>query len=101
MTDYKYTDDEKVISILEFCVALHANANLTPESVKALLDLINRQKREIEELEEIVFMDRSEAIKILKSEAIKEFAETVKANICEVDHTVVDQLVKEMTEAKK
>lgn len=50
----KYTDDENVISILAFCVALHANANLTPENAKALLDLINRQKAEIERLNTVL-----------------------------------------------
>ena len=51
------------------------------EILKDALDLINRQKAEIEELREIVFTDRSEAIKKLKSEAIKEFAERLKVRL--------------------
>ena len=101
-------------------------------------DLINRQKAEIErltkrleeekhalfeqqaytvklqaendEFREIIFTDRSEAIKTLKAEAIKEFAERLKSirkgcsftfysnrHFCES----IDNLVKEMTEEQE
>lgn len=62
------------------------------------LDLINRQYTELEDLREIVFMDRSEAIKNLKSEVIKEFAEKLK-DIYRVHdglHLTIDNLVKEI-----
>lgn len=122
MTDHKFTDDENVISILEFCVALHANANLTPENVKALLDLINRQKAEIERLESLcekigIANDAKfericvlqEDLETAKSEAIKEFAKKIKTDaerICDDNYIegalikYVDTLVKEMTETK-
>ena len=45
-----------------------------------LFALINRLKDENEDLRQIVFTDRSEAIKNLKSEARKEFAERFKEN---------------------
>jgi predicted transcriptional regulator len=49
------------------------------EAITVIEDEYNRQKEEIEELREIVFMDRSEAIKQLKAEAVKELAEMLKA----------------------
>lgn len=83
------------------------------------LDLINRQKVEIEQLEvrnaklkkyftiEFSYDDLEEIVerrleRILndkvKTEAIREFAERLKTMICEVDHGNVDNLVKEMSE---
>jgi hypothetical protein len=80
----------------------------------ALNDYRNRQKAEIEELREIVFMDRSEAIKQLKAEAVKEFAEKLKRCMdsyaddwCWIEMSqisfeeMVDLLVKEFRRKKK
>ena len=77
-------------------------------------DTINRQNAEIEELREIVFMDRSEAIKQLKAEAVKEFAEKLKRCMdsyaddwCWIEMSqisfeeMVDLLVKEFRRKKK
>lgn len=85
MTDHKYTDDE-VIRALECCAntlecrncPLFDEDNCTYRNINYVLDLINRQRAEIEILNEIVFMDRTEAIKALKAEAIKEFAERLE-----------------------
>ena len=112
----KYTDDEKVISILEFCVALQVNTNLTPENAKTLLDLINRQKAEIERLHKEVGYWEAETkearadIDQAVAEAIKEFAERLKVkagsipqyhfNLLQVEDNI-DTLVKEMTGVKK
>ena len=84
MTNHKVTDEE-IIKALELCNEGEDDAcvlcpyahtpNCYNESGKDALDLINRQKTEVDDLREIVFMDRSEAIKLLKAEAIKEFAE--------------------------
>ena len=69
---------------------------------------INRQQTELEDLREIVFMDRTEEIKKknkeLKTEAVKEFAEKLKERIIEdfleykTDTTIgyIDNLVTEM-----
>ena len=92
-----------------------------------ILDLINRQKAEIERLEKRLDMSRKELsrrrerniqnselnlkllseLKIVKSEAIREFAERLKVKAAwdARDNTVVhlydiDSIVKEMTEEK-
>lgn len=88
------------------------------EIIKALSDRINRQKAEIERLENQNTLllkkkckDINTARKIIKSEAIKEFAERLKKHSF-VDNlsldgkeTVyvddIDRLVKEMTEDKE
>ena len=75
---------------------------------KDLLDLIKRQEAELEDLREIVFMDRSEAIKNLKAEARKEFVERLKGKfdistcgysaeeiVSDIENTI-DNLLKEM-----
>ena len=71
--------------------------------------------KEIDDYKEIVFMDRSEAIKKLKAEAVKEFAFMLKAMAAgrlawdEYDEEIcgflavdeIDNLVKEFTERKE
>ena len=89
------------------------------ELCKDALGLINRQKEEIERLQETIdsicifvketAVNRGSPIKTLKSEAIKEFAERLK-NVSERDLTYscpeivttedIDRLVKEMTEVQ-
>ena len=60
------------------CIKCEYVTGCKPLLMREALDLINRQRAEIEDLREIVFTDRSEAIKNLKAEAIKEFAERLK-----------------------
>ena len=85
------------------------NADLN-ESLRLAAEANKDLKAEIEDLREIVFTDRTEAIKNLKAEAIKEFVERVKANMChgypylEIEEDLfrrdIDNLVAEMTEGK-
>ena len=126
MTDHKFTDEE-VIKALECCssgkidgcndcplfyvLGLNVSTEECMESaISNAIDLINRQKEELDDLREIVFTDRSEAIKKLKAEAIKEFAERLKERaytssdwshgehpqVVECDD--IDEIVEEMTE---
>lgn len=101
------TDNEIVIA-LECCnydkcfsCPLRGDKNCLSNVRNYAIALIKRQKAEIEDLRKIVFMDRSEAIKNLKSEARKEFAERIKT-IIEKHYLirgfdcVIDNLVKEM-----
>ena len=86
MTEHKFTDEE-VINSLKICAnngeckecAINPHKGnygfCTGLAINAALDLINRQKAEIEDLREIVFTDRSEAIQNLKAEVVKEFAD--------------------------
>lgn len=84
------------------------------EIIKALSDRINRQKAEIERLgnQNTLLLkkkckDINTAIKIIKSEAIKEFAERLKKEVLidsgfEVLQVgTIDNLVKEMTEVQE
>lgn len=118
MTEHKYTDEE-IIRALECCYTNDSNdcykCPYTNECTvemfcdkkltKDALGLINRQKAELEDLRQIVFMDRSEAIKNIKAEAVKEFAENIKAYYSNIDKTVgvlinytIDQKLKEFLE---
>lgn len=124
MTDKKFTDEE-IIKRLERCVK-RGNRNYDTDIV---LDLINRQRTEISEwkekyvknFEKWELLDRrtrkfyaelyEEAKEVVKSEAIKEFAERLKEKIgdchivsdgeyCGFDcgdiHECIDNFVKEM-----
>ena len=68
---------------------------------------IERLKAENDEFREIIFTDRSEAIKMRKSEAIKEFAEELKRRLIAVGifpvlvKNEINNLVKEMLEENK
>ena len=122
--------DNEIIKVFECCTKsrhfcnaecpFFENCDRTKMSMVAL-DLINRQKAEIDELREIIFTDRTEAIKKLKAEAVKEFAERLKKEMADkkykyvtetnysktvnvvIDVCIVstDNLVKEMTEQRK
>lgn len=85
------------------------------EIIKALSDRINRQKAEIERLENQNTLllkkkckDINAARKIIKSEAIKDFSKRLKEKLqwdVEFDNKLVfesdiDKLVKEMTEVQ-
>lgn len=75
---------------------------------KNALDLINRQKAEVERLQKNIDglnIFTKNHIKVIKLQAIKEFAERLKENYCFTDRwgkiitkSTVDNLVKEMTE---
>ena len=101
------------------CYFMNRSTEYYPESLiqeigKSVLDLINRQKEEIERLNiELQSMrNASNSYKIhyetTKSEAIKEFAERLKEKLqwdVEFDNKLVfesdiDNIVKEMTEEK-
>ena len=121
--------DNEIIKALECCGELFPNPcsqcpylNTTPcvQLKRDVLDLINRQKAEIEKykaehhsfcvrvgklskIEMMVFERHNE----LKAEAIKEFAEMLKdyhknyEGFCFVDDDDIDNLVAEMTEGRE
>ena len=121
MADKKLTDEE-IIKRLERCVN-RGNRNYDTEIV---LDLINRQKAEIERLKDLITYQKQEIkekeqkynqavddmfgliettrneIAEAKSEAIKEFAARLKCGVQQETGVImcadVDNLVKEMTE---
>lgn len=109
-TDHKSTDEENILLLLKWSDDLYANTKLTPEESKTLLALINRQKAEIERLQRIGSATMRRLVKA-RPEAIKEFAERLKANMSNiarmeyggntyfcVGYDLIDNLVKEMTE---
>ena len=121
-TDKKLTDEE-IISSLEVIAATRncdeckirnckwGTCNCSQITANAALDLINRQKAEIEQWKEEAdrwqnaFCKVNEDMPTIKSEAIKEFAERLKEKLqwdVEFDNKLVfesdiDNLVKEMT----
>ena len=78
---------------------------------KNALDLINRQKAEIERLKKNIDglnIFTTNHIKVIRLQAMKEFAKRLKDNYCFTDRwgkiipiSTVDNLVKEMTEENK
>ena len=115
--------DEQIIKALECCGVNRDCAGCPKEKEPygcyfvlcgGALDLINRQKAEIERLQKQLKKGidlRDSVFKIVKAEAIKEFAERVKDKIpkrCKMDgidtvnvYIYIDNLVKEMTEPVK
>lgn len=97
MTDKKFTDEE-IIKRLEQCVN-RGNRNYDTDIV---LDLIIRQKAEIERLKETIeYKDICiEACEYTKSEAVKEFARRLKCGVPQETGVIrcsdIDNLVKEM-----
>ena len=113
--------DNEVIKALECCafwgectdcpyddIAYKSSTdNCTYNSTKDALDLINRQKAEIERLEKLNIIYKG-GVDYFKSEAIKEFAERLKASqiitqqskegccVYEFDDELIDNLVEEM-----
>lgn len=133
MTDHKFTDDEIIHSLkvcsndgdCSECLINPHKGNYgycTSLAIKAALDLINRQKREIERLEELTaekqnlieqWQDKVGELlaekQIIEAEAINAFAKKIKTDaerICDDNYIegalikYVDTLVKEMTETK-
>ncbi len=132
--------DEQIIKALECCIA-HENCeevscefcpyerdlNCTGVMMQNAIDLINRQKAEIESLKQIIDEEDNEILELqkriifwredlnyqpekIKSAAIKEFAERLKNNTFlakeknSVEHTIwiyeIDKIVKEITEVQ-
>lgn len=90
MTEQKFTDEEKILSLLKVSDDVYANAKLTPEESKALLDLFKSKNAEIERLSEDLriqnkywlcyWRDVFEAgMEKLKAESIKDFADDLMA----------------------
>ena len=132
------TDDE-IIKALECCskdgmlncrnCPYEESCNMGRNDIqKDALDLINRQKAEIESLEvstticewRKLFIDNARLVraneenvfvKAIKEQAIKEFAERLKKELrllftndeflCRAEYKVIDKLVKEMTEEQQ
>ena len=132
--------DEQIIKAYERCFTLGfdestcyecpfytATAKCTEDLRDSTLDLINRQKAEIEELRErISYLEKSidcsrkeynrllQKLQQAKYEAIKEFAERLKSistgleigddkkvKMMAVSTTAIDKIAKEMTEVKE
>lgn len=105
MTDKKITDDE-IVKLLEWCVK-HGNHNYDTDIV---LDLINRQKSEIERQNRFIESQNELISKLAIAgknatvEAYKEFAENAVIRLADnyrsdyarwIDYTI-DNLLKEM-----
>lgn len=94
MTDKKLTDEE-IIKRLERCVK-RGNRNYNTDIV---LDLINRQKAEIERLEKTYKADQrlisalNKSYNLAKAEAYKEFAERLCEGKVSNDKTVIEAKV--------
>lgn len=118
--------DEQIVKALECCSTARAvkchdcaycgkdlDKHCTFVLTEDALNFIKRQQAEIDDLREIIFTDRTEAIKKLKAEAIREFAERLKKwkyqssdwshgeHPFVVEETDIDDLVIEMTEERK
>lgn len=121
--------DEQIIKAYERCFTLGfdestcyecpfytATAKCTEDLRDSALNLIKRQRAEIERLEHIrkgdaqLINSLNKCYKLAKSEAIKEFAERLKnkiwySDLCNLERTItpeiITNLVKEMTEVQK
>ena len=120
MSERKYTDEE-IVKALECCQShtitdcrdcpnRASGHNCVNELMRNALDLINRQKAEIERLkaEQMMAEGYADALEErAKAEAIREFAERVMALIYSADDInpvtewQIDNLVAEMTEETK
>ena len=128
--------DNEIIKTLEYCKDIYSDCEMCPayreceedtaRMIGNVLDLINRQKAEIERLQKEIevkdkiyqrntglrerrIFDLMDELKTSKSEAIKEFAERLKTarvehtsfsqnHWYEIDDTFINELVAEMTE---
>lgn len=117
MIDKKYTDKDIISSLEVIATTCNCNeckirsgkwgtCNCSETTANAALDLINRQKAEIESLREDlkrVCAERDARIctsNFIKSEAVKEFARRLKCGVPQETGVIrcsdVDNLVKEM-----
>ena len=107
--------DNEIIKALECCIKDDCDncpngfGNCEHNLAEAGLDLINRQQAEIEGLKTFIEKDQGLILKLtnvpkdeydnkIKTEAIKEFAEKLKAYF---EDEFIDNLVKEMTEVSE
>ena len=103
--------DNEIIKALECCSVNGMECSQCPNKDMGIgcitliltnsFDLIKRQEAELEDLREIVFMDRSEAIENLRAEAREEFAERLKEEtkyiyLTNKFHSIINNLLKEM-----
>ena len=117
MTDKKLTDNE-IVKALEFCLdtspstckncplfnATNSTMVCSKIATKSALDLITRQQEEIERLKGWDNLLKAEKHSLIKSEAIKEFAERLKDKWFDESYyspdvdfdDFIDNLVKEM-----
>lgn len=112
MMERKFTDDE-IVKALEMC-NYNADCDNCPcvgecwNVNKYAIDLINRQKAEIESLKEAyAIYEETTGLKLARAETIKEFAERVKdivdepalirGRVIDIIIDTIDNLVKEMT----
>ena len=111
----KFTDNE-IVKALECCKNLNCfrcpfdgETDCVHKCAEVTLDLINRQKAEIESLKEAyAIYEETTGLKWARAEAVKEFAKRLKAklhldgvvmgcNCAFVEDVQIDNLVKEMT----
>lgn len=99
-----YSANKEQEAEIERLQAVHADMT---ESLRLAAEANKDMQAELEDLREIVFMDRSEAIKNLKAETIKEFAQRLKRRASMPLGTLyggmvylkdIDNIVKIMTE---
>jgi hypothetical protein len=108
--------DEQIIKALECCTSIteigcelcpySSTVNCFLRSTQDALDLINRQKAEIENLKEAYAVyEETTGLKQVRSDAIRKFAERLKlylfierGGISTISGKDIDNLVKEMTE---
>ena len=99
------TDNEIIRVLIDY------GTQCKQEVISEAIDLINRQKAEIERLKhrKTELQIRNQELQHEKSEAIKEFAEKLKEKswigmwetVAHVDVDEIDNLVKEMTEVNE
>lgn len=92
MIDKKYTDKDIISSLEVIATTCNCNeckirsgkwgtCNCSETTANAALDLINRQKAEIDRLKECENLLKAEKHSLIKTEAVKEFANRLKNKI--------------------
>lgn len=116
-------NDNDIIKVIKHCInktcvgckrednKFNTSDSCRYDLLKDVLDLINRQKAEIERLQEHIKHTNNvvkQVVEDTKSEAIKEFAKRLKEEATVDDDSTwwvanidIDNLVKEMTEGKE
>lgn len=111
MIDKKYTDKDIISSLEVIATTCNCNeckirsgkwgtCNCSETTANAALDLITRQKAEIERLKGWENLLKAEKHSLIKTEAIKEFARRLKCGVPQETGVIrcsdIDNLVKEM-----